>query len=42
MFLPLSATDQSHHQLISMLDILLARMDAETKKRNCRKNITFL
>ena len=25
--------DQSHHQLISMLDTLLAKMDAETKKK---------
>ena len=31
MYLLLSATDQSHHQLISMLDTLLAKIDAETK-----------
>ena len=37
MFLPLSATDQSHHQLISMLDILLARMDTETKKKKLQE-----
>ncbi|WP_300219765.1 hypothetical protein [Anaerovibrio sp.] len=37
MFLPLSATDQSHHQLISMLDTLLAKMDAETKKKKLQE-----
>ena len=37
MYLLLSATDQSHHQLISMLDILLARMDAETKKKKLQE-----
>ena len=42
MYLLLSATDQSHHRLISMLDTLLAKMDAETKKKNCRKNTIFL
>ena len=29
--------DQSHHQLISMLDILLARMDTETKKKKLQE-----
>ena len=29
--------DQSHHQLISMLDTLLARMDAETKKKKLQE-----
>ena len=29
--------DQSHHQLISMLDILLARMDAVTKKKKLQE-----
>ena len=29
--------DQSHHQLISMLDILLAKMDAETKKKKLQE-----
>ena len=29
--------DQSHHQLISMLDTLLAKMDAETKKRKLQE-----
>ncbi len=29
--------DQSHHQLISMLDILLASMDAETKKKKLQE-----
>ena len=33
MYLLLSATDQSHHRLIAMLDTLLAKMDAETKKK---------
>ena len=37
MYLLLSATDQSHHQLISMLDTLLARMDAETKKKKLQE-----
>lgn len=29
--------DQSHHQLISMLDTLLAKMDAETKKKKLQE-----
>ena len=29
--------DQSHHQLISMLDTLLAKMDAETKKQKLQE-----
>ena len=29
--------DQSHHQLISMLDTLLARMDTETKKKKLQE-----
>ena len=29
--------DQSHHQLISMLDVLLAKMDAETKKKKLQE-----
>ena len=29
--------DQSHHQLISMLDTLLARMDAKTKKKKLQE-----
>ena len=37
MYLLLSATDQSHHQLISMLDTLLAKMDAETKKKKLQE-----
>ena len=37
MYLLLSATDQSHHRLISMLDTLLAKMDAETKKKKLQK-----
>ena len=37
MYLLLSATDQTHHQLISMLDTLLAKMDAETKKKKLQE-----
>ena len=37
MFSQLSATDNCHHQLISMLDILLARMDTETKKKKLQE-----
>ena len=37
MFSQLSATDNCHHQLISMLDILLARMDTETKKKRLQE-----
>ena len=37
MFSQLSATDNCHHQLISMLDILLARMDVETKKKKLQE-----
>ena len=37
MYLLLSATDQSHHRLISMLDTLLAKMDAETKKKKLQE-----
>ena len=33
--------DQSHHQLISMLDTLLARMDAETKKKKLKRSSAF-
>ena len=29
--------DQSHHQLISMLNILLARLDTETKKKKLQE-----
>ena len=29
--------DQSHHQLISMLDTLLAKMDAEIKKKRLQE-----
>ena len=29
--------DQSHHQLISMLDVLLAKMDTETKKKKLQE-----
>ena len=29
--------DQSHHQLIAMLDTLLAKMDAETKKKKLQE-----
>ena len=29
--------DQSHHQLISMLDVLLAKMDIETKKKKLQE-----
>ena len=29
--------DQSHHRLISMLDTLLAKMDAETKKKKLQE-----
>lgn len=43
MYLLLSATDQSHHQLISMLDTLLAKVDAETKKKKLQEehNLTM-
>ena len=37
MYLLLSATDQSHHRLISMLDTLLAKMDSETKKKKLQE-----
>ena len=37
MYLLLSATDQSHHRLIAMLDTLLAKMDAETKKKKLQE-----
>ena len=37
MFSQLSATDNCHHQLISMLDILLARMDTKTKKKRLQE-----
>ena len=37
MFSQLSATDNCHHQLISMLDTLLAKMDAETKKKKLQE-----
>ena len=34
--------DQSHHQLISMLDTLLAKMDAETKKKKLQEEHNLL
>ena len=34
---PSGKPDQSHHQLISMLDTLLAKMDAETKKKKLQE-----
>ncbi len=37
MFSQLSATDNCHHQLISILDILLARIDTETKKKRLQE-----
>ena len=37
MYLLLSATDQNYHRLIAMLDTLLARMDAETKKKKLQE-----
>ena len=37
MYLLLSATDQSHHRLIAMLDTLLAKMDAVTKKKKLQE-----
>ena len=37
MYLLLSATDQSHHRLIAILDTLLAKMDAETKKKKLQE-----
>ena len=32
-----SKPDQSHHRLIAMLDTLLAKMDAETKKKKLQE-----
>ena len=37
MYLLLSATDQNYHRLIAMLDTLLAKMDAETKKKKLQE-----